>query len=158
DMRRDLRELQAQGLVHVRSVWSGPRSKELTVVVLTKQGKQLLKEHGQVTPGQAIHSGFVKPREVRHDAAIYRMFQAEKQRIERAGGLVRRVVLDYELKKKVYSPLAKAKHLPPLDYARKQAEIAGQNGLKVIDGKIPLPDLRIEYETQDGDVARVDLE
>ena len=27
-----------------------------------------------------------------------------------------------------------------------------------MDGKIPLPDLRIEYRTADGDTARVDLE
>ena len=30
--------------------------------------------------------------------------------------------------------------------------------MKVIDGKIRLPDLRIEYETANGDAARVDLE
>jgi hypothetical protein len=58
----------------------------------------------------------------------------------------------------VYSPLAKAKNLPPLDYARRQAEVARQNGLTVIEGKIPLPDLRIEYETTAGDLAHVDLE
>ena len=108
--------------------------------------------------GQALYSGFVKPAEVRHDAAIYRMYQAEKQKIEKTGGRIRRVVLDYELKQKVYSPLAKARHLPPLEYARRQAEVARQNGLTVIEGKIPLPDLRIEYEGPSGDLARVDLE
>jgi hypothetical protein len=30
--------------------------------------------------------------------------------------------------------------------------------LKVVNGKIPLPDLRIEYETRDHEQARVDLE
>ena len=30
--------------------------------------------------------------------------------------------------------------------------------MKVVDGKIPLPDLRIEYETRDHEQARLDLE
>ena len=59
--------------------------------------------------GQKLYAGFVKPGEVAHDAAIYRMYQAEAARIEKAGGKIRRVILDYELKQKVYSPLAKAK-------------------------------------------------
>jgi hypothetical protein len=156
-MQQDLRALRAQGLLQTRTVWSGPKSEKLALVALTKQGKRLLEESGSRS-GQALYSGFVKPAEVRHDAAIYRMFQAEKQKIEQAGGRIRRVVLDYELKQKVYSPLAKAKRLPPLDYARLQAEVARQNGLTVIEGKIPLPDLRIEYETPEGDLAHVDLE
>src|SRR5205807_5726723 len=69
-----------------------------------------------------------------------------------------RIVLDFELKKRVYSPLAKARGLAPLDYARKQGQVAQDNGLKIVHGKIRLPDLRIEYETAAGDAARVDLE
>jgi hypothetical protein len=156
-MRQDLRSLRAQGLIQTRTVWSGPKSEKLALVALTKLGKKLLGESGSQSD-QAIYAGFVKPAEVRHDAAIYRMHQAEKQKIEQAGGRIRRVVLDFELKQKVYSPLAKGKHLPPLDYARLQAEVARQNGLAVIEGKIPLPDLRIEYETPVGDLAHADLE
>jgi hypothetical protein len=58
----------------------------------------------------------------------------------------------------VYKLLAKARSLPPLEYAQRQAEVAAENGLPVIDGKILLPDLRIEYETADGEVEKVDLE
>lgn len=158
ELRQDLGELKAQGLVQLRSVWSGPKSQKLNVAVLTKQAKTLLKAKFPSPTDQMLHAGFVKAREVRHDAAIYRMFQVEKGKIDASGGRVRRVVLDYELKKKVYSPLAKAKGLPPLDYARRQAEVARQNGLTVVDGKIPLPDLRIEYETESGEMGRVDLE
>ncbi len=43
-------------------------------------------------------------------------------------------------------------------YAERQAEIAKENGLQVVEGKIPLPDLRIEYQTRDGSMAKVDLE
>lgn len=156
-MQQDLRSLRAQGLIQTRTVWSGPKSEKLALVALTKQGKKLLQE-ARSQPGQALYSGFVKPAEVRHDAAIYRMYQAEKQKIEQAGGRIRRVVLDYELKRNVYSPLAKARALAPLDYARRQAEVARQNDLKVIEGKIPLPDLRIEYHTPAGELTHVDLE
>src|SRR2546425_11326708 len=86
------------------------------------------------------------------------MYQAEAKHIESHGGRIKRIVLDFELKKKAYSPLAKARALSPAEYARKQAEIADEHGLKVIDGKIRLPDLRIEYETANGDAASVDLE
>jgi hypothetical protein len=88
------------------------------------------------------------------------MYQAEAARIAREGGRARRVVLDYELKQQVYAPLAKAKAkaMPPLEYARLQKEVAGQNKLKVIRGRILLPDLRVEYETKDGERTHVDLE
>src|SRR5437879_9268800 len=64
----------------------------------------------------------------------------------------------YELKKRVYSPLAKATQLPPEEYRRLQDEVARDNDLAVVDGKILLPDLRIEYETREGEIARIDLE
>ena len=157
-LQEHLRSLRAQGLVQARTLWNGPKSERLRVVVLTKLGKELLRLRRQGDPSQALYAGLVKPAEVRHDAAIYRMFQAEKLKIERSGGRIRRVVLDYELKQKVYSVLAKLRALPPLQYAKRQAEVARQNGLTVVQGKVPLPDLRIEYETPEGEHAQVDLE
>ena len=59
----------------------------------------------------------------------------------------------------MYAPLAKIRgKVPPAEYAQRQADVAGENHLKVVNGKIPLPDLRIEYETAEGDLTRVDLE
>jgi hypothetical protein len=40
----------------------------------------------------------------------------------------------------------------------KRREVAAENGLEVVKGKIPLPDLRIEYQTRNGELAKVDLE
>ena len=34
----------------------------------------------------------------------------------------------------------------------------GLHGLEVVRGKVPVPDLRIEYEIRDGEAAHVDLE
>jgi hypothetical protein len=159
--RKDLTAIEGQGLLRTKTVRASARRPPLTVVVLTKRGHDVLTDLDYFH-GQTLYKGFVKPREVPHDAAIYRMFQAERERIERAGGRVLRVVLDYELKQLVYKPLATFRSqnpkAPTLEYTRLQHAVASANGLKVIDKKIPLPDLRIEYENSLGDVARVDLE
>jgi hypothetical protein len=157
-LRQDLRSLVAAGLAQRRTVSPGAGRDPLTVVVLTRRGKALLEQTGTPPSGQRFYAGFVKPAEVAHDAAIYRMYHAESERIRAAGGRIRRVVLDYELKQNVYSPLAKARHLPPLEYARRQTQVAQETGLKVVRGRIPLPDLRIEYQTREGEETRVDLE
>ena len=155
-LERDLSRLAARNLVERKSIALDNRRSVLHVVALTREGKSLLCRQAEST--QAIYAGIAKPREVAHDAAIYRMYQAEAERIERTGGTVRRIVLDYELKKQVYSPLAKAKDLPALEYAQRQEQVAQENGLKVVDGHIALPDLRIEYENDQGELSKVDLE
>jgi hypothetical protein len=86
------------------------------------------------------------------------MYEAEAERIRSSGGTIRRVILDYELKKQLYRPLAKARSISPEEYSRRQEEIAREHGLRIVDGKIPLPDLRIECETREGEIDKVDLE
>ena len=158
-MREDVGSLRAQGLVQERTVYTSGKGKRLDLIILTKVGKSMLMRPGQSIADQAIYAGFVKRNEVAHDAAIYRMYQAEAKRIEEAGGRIRRVILDYEIKQRVYRPLAKIRpKASPSEYARQQAQVAAQNQLKVVQGKILLPDLRIEYETPGGGSAHVDLE
>lgn len=160
-------KLSAHNLIETRSVVitthdrnHQAHTRSLEVVVLTKAGKNLLRHFDRESraTGQAFYAGFVKPREIAHDSAIYRMFHAEAAHIETQGGRVKRVILDFELKKKAYSPLAKARRVSIEEYKRKQREIADDLGLKVVGGKIRLPDLRIEYEKANGEAARVDLE
>ena len=158
ELREDLGSLRAQGLIQCRTVWTGRKTKKLTLAVLTKVGQCVLENQSQGS-SQQVYAGLVKPAELAHDAAIYRMYQAEAEKIERVGGRIQRVILDYELKQKIYTPLAKARpKLAPSEYARRQAEVAAQNGLKVVGGRILLPDLRIEYESRDGANGQVDLE
>ncbi len=156
-LRQDVVNLKAQKLVRQCRIMRGKGREDFSVLVLTKEGKHLTKQQRDSSQ-QQFYAGLVKPQEIAHDAALYLMYQAEAAEIERQGGIVRRVVLDYELKKRVYAPLAKVRELPALEYARRQAEIAAENGLKVVEGKIPLPDLRIEYQTVEGELAKVDLE
>jgi hypothetical protein len=107
---------------------------------------------------QVWYEGLVKPREVSHDAAIYRMYEVEAAQIRDRGGVVRRVVLDYELKASIFATLARFRSSPPLAYARYQSEVAHANGLPIAGGRICLPDLRLEYQTAEGDLTKVDLE
>jgi len=153
-MRQDVRQLSSQGLVQTRSLWLGKEKDRLLVVTLTRKGKKVLEASGEQG---TFYAGFVKPGEMVHDAAIYRMYQAEAARIAKEGGQIRRITLDYELKRKVYSPLAKERPGSP-EYKKRQAEIAAQHGLKVVGGHIQLPDLRIEYRTREGEMERSDLE
>jgi hypothetical protein len=126
--------------------------------VLSKKAKKLLQHQGVAQPGQALYAGFVKPAEVSHDASIYRMYEAEAAQIEAGGGRVSRVVLDFEFKRKIYSELNKDGDYGGLEYARRQEELARLHDLPIVDGRISLPDLRIEYEAADGSRAHIDLE
>jgi hypothetical protein len=156
--RQDLKELLDQGLIERRSVVVGKNRDIRHVIVLSKRGKKLLERQGDVQRGQAIYAGFVKPAEASHDASVYRMYEAEAKEIESRGGTVRRVVLDFEFKKKIYAELNKKGDYGELSYARRQEELAQLYELPIVDGKIALPDLRIEYETQEGGRAHIDLE
>jgi hypothetical protein len=154
---RDLRNLTAQGLIKTRTLNGTEKEQLLTI---TQSAKEFLGRANPVGLGkkQKLHHGFVKPREARHDSMIYRLYEKAAQKIEEEGGTKLRVVLDYELKRDLYRDLATLKSLSPAEQEAKRSEIAEEHGLKVVNGKIPLPDLRIEYETQDHEHARIDLE
>ncbi len=69
-----------------------------------QRGKTLSRTAGDHPSEQQFYASFVEPQEVAHEAALYRMYQAETAEIEKGGGTIRRVVLDYELKKSIYAP------------------------------------------------------
>jgi hypothetical protein len=70
--------------------------------VLTKAARDLLEaprlERGG-EPRQAFYAGLRKPREFAHDSQVYRAYARAEARLREDGGRVRRVVLDYELKR-----------------------------------------------------------
>ena len=154
-LKPDVENLVRQGLVQMKSV---PREEEGSrqLVALTKPGYRLLRELRFGGQGQVLYSGFAKPREADHDATLYRLYQKAAQKIGRAGGRNLRVVLDYELKKRVYHDLAKLG--PQRNLPESRRNVAERHGLQLVRGKIPLPDLRIEYDGPDGERGRVDLE
>ena len=83
----------------------------------------------RVTP---TYHGLVKPKEARHDADLYKLYQQVARDIEDSGGRVRRVVLDFELKKDLYKSLSRMR--PDKDPRYERIFIANQFDLKVVDG------------------------
>jgi hypothetical protein len=154
-MEADIRNLRKHGLVEQRII-EGHSSYSTKVLTLTKEGHRLLK-HAQIVPDQqAIYDGLVKPKEARHDAELYRLYQKVAREIERSGGKVRRVILDLELKKDVYRALARIRR--DKDEAYERISVASRFDLKVVGNKIPIPDLRVECEDDSREVHRLDLE
>jgi hypothetical protein len=154
-MERDLQQLKRENLVSEKTL-EIPQKKTLRVVTLTRSGHRLLKQTSQLPDNQAIYHGLVKSREARHDADLYRLYQKEVARIERAGGRPLRVILDYEIKRKLNRDVALLG--PEKDNPDRKREIAEEHGLAVVDGKIPVPDIRLEYQDAELLLRRVDLE
>jgi hypothetical protein len=154
-MERELRHLRQQGIVVERTLPTSGRN-SLRVVGLTKSGKRLLRNANLLADSQAVYHGIVKSREAKHDAELYRLFHAEAARIESAGGRPLRVILDYELKRHLNrgrERLGERRNDP-----HEIATLAERHGLAVVNGKIPLPDMRIEYQTADLELRQINLE
>jgi len=157
--KEDLRNLSNQGLIERRTI---PINHDPTrVVVLTREGKALLDGHrdaGTVGRAQQYHAGLVKPRELAHDAQLYRLYQAEAGRLEDEGGRITRVVLDYELKREYQTFLNRPDRSTEGDGGEDIQAFATAHQLSVIDGHLELPDLRIEFETAEGRLESRDVE
>jgi hypothetical protein len=157
-MENDIENLSRQGLVRESSVATmeynpGP------VVTLTKEGHKLLSRGKVVPPGQATYHDLKKPKETIHDADLYRLYHKAADEIEADGGKVLRVKLDYEMKHELYSRHARASKESSRNAEEVQEEVARNYDLRVVDGKIPIPDLRIEYVNEnDNEIQRRDLE
>ena len=152
-LEADLTNLGRQGLIIEREI-PHSESSARRIVALTKEGRRLLWVTGIIREDQALYYGFAKPREAHHDADLYRLYQRGLERLEKAGGRNPRIVLDAELKKRLYRDLAAEN----ADSREVRDRVACRHGLRVVRGKIPVPDLRIEYEMPDGEPARLDLE
>lgn len=161
----DLRHLRELGLVHTIPHVSEHRKTAL--VTLTERGRQLLESHrdrDSEEPRQEFYAGVVKPRELAHDSQLYKAYVDAAERLPDRGTEVRRVVLDYELKRdyqRFLHDLNRERRRDQRDREavdREVAEWARQHDLPVIDGHVHFPDVRIEYERPDGRRAVEDLE
>jgi hypothetical protein len=151
---RDLRHLHRQNLVRI----VGPKGSVTKYIALTKPAKQLAEKYLRINPRQQIYAGAVKTREMKHDATLYRLYEKVAGEMEERGQRPIRVVLDYELKRNINKALTKTKELSRQQKEERIRQIAQEHNLKVVNGKIPLPDLRIEYEHPDGERDMCDLE
>ena len=155
--REDLRSLREQGLVEQRG-FEWERSQRISVLTLTEQGLATAEQFRDEGSEQELYRGFAKAKEIDHDAALYRMFQAEAAEIRANGGAIRRVQLDFEIKRDLNRDLSKAAEGGQDAFDQAQRQIAFRHGLRVVRGHIQVPDVRIEYESDQGVASRVSLE
>jgi hypothetical protein len=150
----DVRSLIDQKLA--RGLWMrGKDGASRQILSLTEEGVRLLKSRDPriEREDQVVYSGHVKIAELEHDSLLYRAYLLEKARLGNEGGSIRRVVLDYELKKALFSRPQKHTREKP-----QRQESARALSLPVVGGHVMLPDFRIEYEGEQGERGRVDIE
>jgi hypothetical protein len=161
--RQGLRHLEESGLLERIPLESRDRDD----VVLTGRGRDVLEANRRERdhePRQVFYAGLRKPRELTHDAQVYRAYQRAEERLRARGGHVRRVVLDYELKRDYQQFLqernrGRADSDGRPDRAPEEIEAwARDHELPFFDGSVHFPDARIEYEDQDRHVRHEDIE
>ena len=157
DLRHgDLERLRSAGLIQVAAHLD--HEERTPVLTLTEQGRALLENHRSPGrgPGQAFHAGISKPRELRHDAHVFRAYLRSAERLHARGARIHRVVLDSELKRE-YQRFLHARNEGRRDCDgrpdRTPDEVrdwALDQHLPVDDNGVQFPDARIEYEWPDG--------
>jgi DNA-binding PadR family transcriptional regulator len=163
----DLRNLREQGLV---STIPAP-GQDRAYVMLTERGRELLeasrrspdKPNGS-EPRQEFYRGLQKPRELTHDAQVYRAYLQTAERLQGRGANIERVVLDAELKRD-YQRFLQERNRGRSDSDgrpdRSVEEIqlwARQHDLPERDGHVQSPDARIEYCDVDSRTRWEDIE
>jgi hypothetical protein len=151
--RADFAALERQGLIDKATLRDGS-GLERRLLTLTRDGHSLAQLNAPV--GQRLYWGFAKPAECGHDAHLYSAYRREEQRLLNDGCSMKRVVLDYELKRAYFSRLNARAEVRP--YGERQREAAQIVQLPIIDGRVVFPDVRIEYEDERGEPGRVDVE
>ena len=114
----------------------------------------------------ARHTRFAvhRPRELTHDAQVYRAYLKDADRLREEGAFIRRVILDHELKREYQQFLQernRGKSESDGRPDRTPEEIhrwAVEHELPDNDGHVQFPDARIEYEDRDGHLRTLDIE
>ncbi len=161
----DLEHLREQRLIILTpQVLDGQRT---ALVTLTRSGQALLERHRhprEDESAQAYYSGLVKPREATHDAQLARVYTAAAERLHTKGARVRRVIVDYELKREYQrflhsSSRGRDRNSGRPDRSPEEVRAwAAANGLPIVRDRVQFPDVRIEWEHPDGRRDHEDLE
>lgn len=160
----DLQHVRDVGLVRTMPYVVG--NTRTTLVTLTEQGRAVLEEARQDhdRDHQVFYAGIAKPRELSHDAQLHRAYLRAADRLVDRGARIRRVALDYELKRE-YQRFLQASNRGRRDSDgrpdREREEIerwALAHHLPMVDEHVQFPDVRIEYDDRDGRRAVEDIE
>ena len=154
-MESDVRNLARHGLVEQKTI-EGHSSFSTKVLSLTKDGHWLLERAQLVSRrDRSPITALSNPRRPATTPISTGCISRSHETSKTPGGRVCRVVLDFELKKDLYKSLSRMR--PDKDPRYERILIANEFDLKVVNGKIPIPDLRIEYEDDCREIRRLDL-
>lgn len=161
--QKSLEHMEASGLLEPIPM----ERRDEDVVVATDRGRDLLEANRREHAGerqQAFYAGLRKPRELTHDVQVYRACRDAEAQIRDQGGRVRRVVLDYELKRE-YQQFLHERNRGRGDSSgrpdRTPEEIARwakEHNLPCDNGHVRFPDARIEFEDRDRFEQHRDIE
>jgi hypothetical protein len=155
--RKDLGNLRRQGLIEEKTLFRAHKSAR-KMVTLTEQGHRIVWQASGLPEGQRIYHGFVKPKDLDHDADLYKVYQKAVTEIQEKGAKPLRVRLDFELMESINRVIQASGGLSHEERAIRLRAIAEENGLTLTGATIHLPDIQVEYETRDGNVERENLE
>lgn len=136
------------------------------VVTLTDRGRSLLECHRRDRHDerrQEFHAGVSRPRELTHDASLYRAYLRAEERLREQGAQIRGVVLEHDLKREYQEWLqAHNRDRPDSDGrpdrdAREVERWALERDLPYFDESVHFPDFRLEYAL-DGRDRHEDIE
>ena len=158
---RGVARMEARGWVTVEQV-PGSHGWEGRVVVATAAGAKRA-ESVMAAAGdrrQVAHFGAVKIRELAHDAAVYRAAMNESDRINKAGGTVRQIRIDAELKGTLARRAERARREGGAAAALEQRLVAATLLELPVNpaGHVMIPDAQIEYVDAAGRTGRCNVE
>jgi DNA-binding PadR family transcriptional regulator len=153
----DFHNLRRQGLVEEKTVFRAHRPPR-KLLTLTDQGSRMLRQVKALPPGQTTYHGFVRSKDIEHDADLYKVYQRAVQQVENKGGKPLRIRLDFELQEFINRAKQAAKQLPDEIRKRWLEAVASEHGLTTKGGTIHLPDMQLEYQSSNGRIERENLE
>jgi len=153
----DFHNLRRQGLIEEKTVFRAHRTPR-KLLTLTDQGSRMLRQVKALPAGQAAYHGFVRSKDIEHDADLYKVYQRAVQQIEHQGGKPLRIRLDFELNEFIKRAKLAARRLPDEIRERWLEAVASEHGLTMKGKTIHLPDLQLEYQSSSGRIERENLE
>ena len=157
---RGIRHLLSEGLVEVRTVQPrrarpGSAGRGFKVLALTGAGAARVEARRRARGSdRRVWRGFVKPREIEHDAGVAELVLETVDRVRSLGGRVRSVRLEAELKATVAR--AGRKGLDPAGARLRAARAAGVPVDE--DGACHFPDALVEVTDAEGAESTLALE
>lgn len=143
-----VRHLREEGVLAVERVDRPDRQERAELLTLTREGHRLVSATER--DEQHYYAGLVQPRELEHDANLYRLVEVVREQAEARGGHIERVRLDDELKQ--------------LWWSRELEDLAAEERAKVLsigldhEGRAVFPDVQIDIRAADGALERENLE